>query len=1032
MLLINLIALASAGWACDSCYGPQDDVVMTRKVRRMQPESRNATVHPRAPLEWGQINFLHTTDTHGWLEGHLKERNYGADWGDFVTFSRHMKHKAGNLGVDLLLVDTGNYFHWISSLVEALRGDLHDGAGLSDATTPNGIVSNPIFENVDYDLLAIGNHELYVTEIAYETFNQFSKVYGDRYVTSNVEIINPVTGEFEYVGSKFRYFSTEHGLRIMSFGILFDFAGNTNVSRVTKAATLVEQQWFVDAVDFTEPIDLFVLLGHNPPRPTEETSTFGTVYDKIRRMRPDIPIQVFGGHTHVRDFVVYDTMATGLESGRYCETLGWLAMSGIQSSTFKGNMKPRGVPNPSRPASRATNATTTTIASGTAAPTLANLSSSPVYARRYMDWNRLTFSYHATGSQESFDFHSGIRVTDDIYNARQKLNLSTLYGCAPATYCESCQPFGAPGNIFSLLSTALKTTVVNESRADIPRLIIINTGTIRFDLVKGPFTYDDSFIVSPFKNAFQFIPDVPYSLAKQVLDILNAGPFQKRGLSTEDFQFTPLTLRESCVDPPVAHNHLSSRSYPGRRTVRRQSTDLDPGYVTVDDFGTDGDDTPHSTIPYYSQPNDLQANASFPDDGSMPETVDLIFLDFIVDYVLDALTEIGGNYSTADISYYLPRNFTTNSYIPAYAKIAWQENVPNCPVGEGVTAEAVKRERPEIKFDFQEHLLGGASIDATGSPLTNEALQAAKNADAVILGAIGGPKWGPGSPVRPEQGLLTLRKELGTFGNLRPCSFASPSLVDCSPLKASVCKDVDFTIVRELTGGIYFGARKEAGEEPDLDSAWDMEPYSRPEIERVTRLAAHLAMQRDPPMKVWSLDKANVLATSRLWRKVVTEIMAKEFPHVEIGHHLIDSAAMLMVKNPRALNGVVVTSNLFGDIISDEASVIPGSLGLLPSASLSGIPDGKTKVNGIYEPIHGSAPDISGRGIVNPVAAILSIAMLLQYSLNLPQEARAVETAVRQAIDSGVTTSDIGGKASTKEVGAKVVEELTGILRAAG
>ena len=204
--------------------------------------------------------------------------------------------------------------------------------------------------------------------------------------------------------------------------------------------------------------------------------------------------------------------------------------------------------------------------------------------------------------------------------------------------------------------------------------------------------------------------------------------------------------------------------------------------------------------------------------------------------------------------------------------------------------------------------------------------------------------------MRPEQGLLRLRKEMGTFGNLRPCNFASDSLVDISPLKPSVCRGVDFTIIRELTGGIYFGDRKE--DEGD-GHALDTEPYSRAEIERITRLAAHLALQSVPPAKVWSLDKANVLATSRLWRKVVSEVMAKEFPQLELGHQLIDSAAMIMVQNPRALNGVVVTSNLFGDIISDEASVIPGSLGLLPSASLSGVPDGKSKVNGIYEPIHG-------------------------------------------------------------------------------
>ena len=206
-------------------------------------------------------------------------------------------------------------------------------------------------------------------------------------------------------------------------------------------------------------------------------------------------------------------------------------------------------------------------------------------------------------------------------------------------------------------------------------------------------------------------------------------------------------------------------------------------------------------------------------------------------------------------------------------------------------------------------------------------------------------------PVRPEQGLLKLRKEMNAFGNLRPCNFASPSLVKGSPLKEDVCKGTDFTIIRELTGGIYFGARKE--EDNGDGEAWDTEPYSRHEIERITRLAGFLALKKDPPAKVTSLDKANVLATSRLWRRVVTEVIQKEFPQLTLEHQLIDSAAMDMVKNPTKLNGVVVTSNLFGDIISDEASVIPGSLGLLPSASLSGVPDGKNKCNGIYEPIHG-------------------------------------------------------------------------------
>ncbi|KAK4190348.1 Isocitrate/isopropylmalate dehydrogenase-domain-containing protein [Podospora australis] len=342
--------------------------------------------------------------------------------------------------------------------------------------------------------------------------------------------------------------------------------------------------------------------------------------------------------------------------------------------------------------------------------------------------------------------------------------------------------------------------------------------------------------------------------------------------------------------------------------------------------------------------------------------------------------------------------------------------------------KAIEEYSPEAgKFNLQDHLLGGASIDAHKSALTDEALAAAKSADAVLLGAIGGPEWGPSSPVRPEEGILKLRKELGTYGNLRPCNFASESLVDSSPLKAEVCRGTDFIVVRELTGGIYFGDRTE---DDGSGFAMDTEPYSRPEIERIARLAGFLALAKSPPAKVWSLDKANVLATSRLWRKVVTEVFAKEFPQLEVAHQLIDSAAMLMVKNPRALNGVVITSNLFGDIISDEASVIPGSIGLLPSASLGGIPDGKSKCNGIYEPIHGSAPDISGKGLVNPTGTILSVAMMLRYSLNLPKQADAVEAAVKAAIDNGTRTKDLGGNAGTTQMGDAVVAELVKILQA--
>lgn len=315
------------------------------------------------------------------------------------------------------------------------------------------------------------------------------------------------------------------------------------------------------------------------------------------------------------------------------------------------------------------------------------------YARRYLDWNRPTFSYHAEGSQRytAFDTSKGVSISSAITSDRTKLNLTNLYGCAPETYCQYCKPFLAEGNIFKLLQTALSTVVVNETRKDVPRLIIINTGSVRFDLAQGPFTYDDSFIVSPFDDAFQFIPDVPYEQASKVLGILNAGAFQrkKRDLETSDFGFNHILAdRDICIDPPITHHYdgLTRRSKQGGRLIRRQSTAPTPGYTTVDDFGADGDDTVHSKIPNFPQPNDLQANGSFPIDGSAPATVDLVFLDFIASYIVNALNrpEVGGAFSLSQVSYYMDKEFTTNSYLPAYAKVAWQANVPNCPVGQGI------------------------------------------------------------------------------------------------------------------------------------------------------------------------------------------------------------------------------------------------------------------------------------------------------------------------------------------------------------
>jgi 3-isopropylmalate dehydrogenase len=324
--------------------------------------------------------------------------------------------------------------------------------------------------------------------------------------------------------------------------------------------------------------------------------------------------------------------------------------------------------------------------------------------------------------------------------------------------------------------------------------------------------------------------------------------------------------------------------------------------------------------------------------------------------------------------------------------------LPGDGVGPEVTAEAVRclqaiARRFDHQFELREALFGGAAIDAHGDPLPPATLDLCKRADAVLLGAIGGPKWSdPNALVRPEQGLLGLRRELGLYANLRPV-VPHPALLEASPLKAEVLLDVDIIVVRELTGGIYFGTKTRTP-----TTATDLCEYSQAEVERIVRVAARLAMSRR--RRVVSVDKANVLETSRLWRSVTEHLLRTEFPQVSFEHMLVDAAAMHLLRRPRDFD-VLVTENMFGDILTDEASMLAGSMGLLPSASLG---DGR---RGLYEPIHGSAPDIAGQGVANPFAAILSGALLLRHSLGLEQEARALEAAVNRAIDSGVRTRDI-------------------------
>jgi 3-isopropylmalate dehydrogenase len=334
--------------------------------------------------------------------------------------------------------------------------------------------------------------------------------------------------------------------------------------------------------------------------------------------------------------------------------------------------------------------------------------------------------------------------------------------------------------------------------------------------------------------------------------------------------------------------------------------------------------------------------------------------------------------------------------------------LPGDGIGPEVIAAGLEVLAAVAEVDVEAHVFGGASIDANGVALTDEVLAACRRADAVLLGAVGGPKWDTTDPhkPRPEQGLLGVRKGLGLFANLRPVR-AIEALYGASPLREERIAGTDLLVVRELTGGIYFGAKTRTAQ-----AASDLCEYTVAEIERIARVAFSAARAH-----VTSVDKANVLETSRLWREVVTRVHAEEFPSVELRHLLVDNAAMALVSAPNGFD-VIVTENMFGDILSDEAAMITGSIGMLPSASLGeGGP-------GLFEPVHGSAPDIAGQGVANPLAMFLSVALMLRRGLGLEAEAGAVESAVDRALADGLRTRDLGGSASTAQATAAVLAYL--------
>ena len=525
---------------------------------------------------------------------------YSADWGDYVSFAAHMRKRADDAGVDLLLVDTG---------------DRVEGNGLYDASSPKGKYTYDIYREQHIDIICTGNHELYQAPTAELEHERTVPNFKDTYIASNLDYIDPKTGKQEPMAQRYRKFRTKNQkLNVVAFGFLFDFTGNANNTVVQPVAATVQEKWFQKAIQ--ERVDVFVVIGHIGVRMQE----FRSIVAAIREVNPHTPIAVLGGHAHVRDATTYDDNSFALASGRYFETIGWLSVDGVGG--------------------KADDAPAT-------------------FRRRYIDNNLLGLQYHSGVDEAAFATDHGRNVSAMITQARHKMGLDKAYGCAPQDYWMSRAPFESEDSIYTWLrKEVLPDMVVKEDRKDKARLAILNTGTIRFDIFKGAFTLDTTFIVCPFLSGFRYIPDVPFGMAKKVIKLLNdAGQiFEQGGL---DSRF--LAIPEQW-DGRLAMAASKSRTPPRSESQKPivsndEKPELIGGYTTQDDIGADGDDAVHAPIDFYAAPNCIQAEIEFPEKGD-PETVDMVFLDFIQPWILLALKYIRADYTERDVGVYLEPSFT--------------------------------------------------------------------------------------------------------------------------------------------------------------------------------------------------------------------------------------------------------------------------------------------------------------------------------------------------------------------------------------
>ena len=581
--------------------------------KRTQPGALQTLPQQIKDIHWGQINFLSTTDTHGWLAGHLLDENYSADYGDFADFVRKMKAKADRLGVDLLLVDSG---------------DLHDGTGFGDATTPNGKLTLPIFKQLPYDLLSIGNHELYTTEIANDTYRNFAPNWGGRYVTSNVDIYD--NGVRKPFSQRYAYYQTKFGVRIMSFAFLFNFTGNSNASVVTPVGDAIKQSWFQQQIK-RKDIDLFLVAGHITLRKSTE---WDLIYSAIRAYNPTTPIQIFGGHRHIRDTVSWDATAFGTAAGRYCETVGWTTIDGLPSNVTRAR-SPMG-----------SGTISVTKASAVANVNFTqNLKSGLTYSRQYLDFNRPTFEKHTQTSNKTFDSSYGKGLTQNITNDISALpQLFNLLGCAPNSYYLSRYPISSNRSLFNYLTNTVFPAVVaaqGRNSSAYPRIILTNTGGFRYDLLQGRFTLDNAYQVNPYTNLWQYMT-APWGVAKTLLVNMQTDRVYKRQSSNDAIYNSTTGLYSTA------------------------------GYVTQDDFGSDGDNTIHFDQGYADTPHYVQANVSTANITSDSTLVDVYVTSF---FAAAAAKYLQGNTTNwVNVTNSTGGGFTSFDTLPVYARTFWSKN----------------------------------------------------------------------------------------------------------------------------------------------------------------------------------------------------------------------------------------------------------------------------------------------------------------------------------------------------------------------